>query len=245
MTLVLLAPVGLDHGFWAWTDLRALGAVAHDLPGFGGRPRGEATMAAFVKDVADRLGGLAGGPFDVVGCSLGAMVAQNLALSYPNRIRSLVLACTGASADPATMTRRAARAEAEGIEGLLGETLERWFTPQVLAKAGHPGLAYARSTLLGLDRGTFADAWRVVGQHDVTDRLGELRVPTTCIAASEDQASPIERVQALAAGIPGSRLVAVPGAHMAPLEDGPAFSRAVREHCQRVDRGKEAAAPCR
>lgn len=249
MTVLLLAPVGLDHRYWQWVDLGSQSVVAHDLPGFGGRARSprRPRMVDWVADVAAFLESTHGGPFDVVGCSLGAMVAQQLALSRPSLVRSLVLACTGASAARNAMLERAARVEAIGMEGVLAETLERWFTAKALETRSHPGVIYARSTLLSLDPHAFADGWHVVGDHDLRGRLGEITAPTTCIAALEDRAAPYERLEALAGGISGARLVTLAGAHMVALEDAPGFAQVVRNHLEWVERssgdGEATAAP--
>lgn len=232
MTLLLLAPIGLDHDFW--NELHVDGAVvAHDLPGFGGRPRSprRATMRDWVDDVAVKIENSGLGPVDLVGCSLGGMVSQNLAIERPELVHSLVLACTGSRGDASAMRQRAERVEAVGMSGVVDETLDRWFTAGALGQyPSHPGVDYARSTLLALPPGAFADGWRVIGDHHATSRLSKIDVPTTCVAATEDRAAPVERVAALSQGIPGSRLATITGSHMAPLEDGPGFTKVVIEH---------------
>lgn len=235
MTVLALAPIGLDHDCWQWSQLE-VDVIAHDLPGFGGRERepDHATMADWTRDVAASLEWTNAGPVDVVGCSLGGMVAQNLALARPDLIRSLVLACTGATADPETMVARAAQVEALGMEGVIGGTLRRWFTPEALAAVDHPGVEYARRTLRGLASGAFADGWRVIAGHDVRARLGEIKVPTTCVSGLRDAAAPLSRVQVLSDGIPGARLVTLPGAHMVQLEEPSSFASAVKEHLASV-----------
>lgn len=239
MTVLALAPIGLDHDCWQWTEFGEVDVIAHDLPGFGGRRREprRATMADWTRDVAERLDDSRAGPVDVVGCSLGAMVAQHLALARPELVRSLLLACTGPSADPATMVARATRVEAVGMQDVIDDTLQRWFTPEVVDAREHPGVDYARRTLRGLEPGAFADGWRVIAAHDVRARLSAIEVPTTCVSGLRDTAAPPSRVQKLADGIPGARLVALPGAHMVPLEEPSRFSRAVREHLARVPDG--------
>lgn len=233
MTVVTLAPVGLDHRSWQSVDLSGIHTLAHDFPGFGGRLRQpeRATMEDWVDDLASALEKSDTGPVDVVGCSLGAMVAMNLVLRRPELVRSLLLACTGATADPEMMYERARRVEREGMEGVLTETLERWFTPRALVATPTPsGLAYARSALRALQPGAFADGWRVIAGHDVTADLASINVPTTCVAAQDDRAAPLDRVKHIATSIPGARLVVIPGPHMAFLEEPFAFRCALVEH---------------
>jgi pimeloyl-ACP methyl ester carboxylesterase len=236
MTLVLMPPIGLDEDCWQWTDLAAADTVRHVFPGFGSRPRAAEppTMAALADEVAASYPGL----LDLVGVSMGGMVGQHVAVRHPGRVRSLLVACTGASTNPEVMAQRAAEAEAGGMASVLASTLERWFTPAVLdLRPEHPGVAYARRTLLALDPGSFADGWRAIGGHDVVDRLSEIRVPVTCLAGSADSASPVERTRAIAERVPGSRFVVLDGPHMMHLERPVEFSAAVREHLRWVADG--------
>jgi pimeloyl-ACP methyl ester carboxylesterase len=228
MTVVLLTPVGLDAEFWPDPERAGPDAVFHVFPGFGGRPRAEsqptmASLAAEVAELGDRL--------DLIGVSLGGMVAQTVAVEYPERVRSLMSCCTGASVNPEVMTARAERSETGGMEAVLEETLTRWFTPEELAKGpASEGVEYARRTLLALDPAAFADAWRAMAGHDLTDRLGEVRALTTCLAGEDDVVAPVPRVRELADGIPGARLVTAPGPHMLPLERPEGFCQVLGEH---------------
>lgn len=233
MTVLLLAPIGLDHRFWDRLEIGTADVVCHEFPGFGGRQRApmRATMDDWVDEVASVIEASGMAPVDIVGCSLGAMVGQNLTIVQPALVRSLLLACTGSDADPDVMQERAVQVESRGMAGVVDETMDRWFTAEALAqRPAHPGVEYARTTLLGLDPGAFADGWRVIGGHNATDDLDGIGVPTTCVAAREDQAARMERVASLSKGIAGSRLVTTAGSHMAPIEDGTAFSRIVSEH---------------
>lgn len=228
MPVVLLTPVGLDAAAWDAVEVPE-GAIRHEWPGCGSRPRAPRPldMAALADEVARAYDG----PLDVAGCSMGGMVGQHLAIRHPDRVRSLLMACTGASASPATMEERAAAAETAGMEGVLDTTLERWFTPEALARRPeHPGVAYARRTLLALDPGSFADGWRSIATHDARARLGEVRTPTTCVAADADAAASVARVREVADGIPGARLRVVAGPHMLPLERPGTFGDLLRDH---------------
>jgi 3-oxoadipate enol-lactonase len=184
-------------------------------------------MASLADEVADTYDG----PLDLAGCSMGGMVGQHVAIRHPHRVRSLLMACTGASADPAAMRERAAAAESGGMEAVLATTLERWFTPAALAqRPQHPGVAYARAALLRLDPASFADGWRAIATHDARPRLGEVRARTTCVAGDADASASVARVREVADGIPRARMEVVVGPHMLPLEHPGTFGELLRAH---------------
>lgn len=223
-----MAPIGNDAG--AWEHVAAADAgVKHQFPGFG-RPRAQSqpTMAS----LADEVAGSYDAPLDLIGVSMGGMVGQHVAVRHPDRVRSLLVACTGAAVDPAVMLNRAAEAEEGGMESVIDVTLRRWFTAAALERRPeHPGVVYARRTLLALDPRSFADGWRAIAGHDVRARLPELAAPVTAVAGSLDAASPRERSEEIARHTPHGRLVEIEGApHMIHLECPERFSAVIEEH---------------
>lgn len=233
MALVLIPPIGLDGDCWQWLRLPGVPVVRYVAPGFGRRPPSASPLS--LDDLADEVATLdLPAPFDVVGVSMGSMVAQHLAVRHPGVVNSLVLACTGPSADPATSAGRATEVERTGMRGVLATTLARWFTPEALAvEPTHPGVRYAERALLDLRPEAFASGWRAIARHDVVAALGQVDVPATCVAGSTDVSAPPERVRRLAEAIPGADFVVVPGPHMLPLEQPTAFSEIIAAHLAR------------
>jgi 3-oxoadipate enol-lactonase len=228
MRLALLPPLGLDARFWDGVDLPAATVHRHEYGGFGRRALG-------LPELADEVAATYPGTLDVVGLSMGGMVAQHLALRHPGKVRSLVLACTAAAVDPQVMLARAAAAERGGMAAVLDQTMARWFTPAALALDPLPApVEYARSTLLALDPLSFARAWRAIAWHDLRARLGAVRVPVTCIAGTADASAPLAIMRDLCARISGAALAVLDGPHMLPLERPAEFADAVREHLDRV-----------
>ena len=229
---ILLHPVALDAHCIDWLDVPGLSAPT--LPGHGDRVRARPGLT--LDDMADEVVGWTSGPLDVVGASLGGMVALHLALNHPDRVRSLVLACTTARTDTDTMEARAAATEERGAPRMVDDAMARWFTEEALQRTPAPApLEYARRCLGRMDTGALADTWRAVARHDVSARLGEIPVPTTCIAGPRDVSTPSAVMAEVAAGLPQARLVELDAPHMAHLERPAEFSEAVRSHLQWVE----------
>lgn len=233
MTVLFLHPVGLDRDAARFLDLGDVAGGVHAItfPGHGDRRRARPGLT--LDDMADEIAGHATGPFDVVGASLGGMVAMHLALDHPGLVRSLVLACTTPDGATDVMEARAAATEERGSAGMLDDTMTRWFTADGLA-SGAPYLDHARERLVTMDPGALADTWRAIGTHHVLDRLGEITVPTTCIAGRVDASTPLEVMRDLDARLPKSRLVELDAPHMAFMENADEFTAAVRTHLEWV-----------
>lgn len=230
--IVFLHPIGLDRQ--VWSGVLSPGAIALNFPGHGGNG-GDApapvSMAGLADYVLSQLGGRA---VTLVGLSLGGMVAQHIAITAPHAVTSLVVACSTAAANPPVMLDRAALTRSEGMAGSLRMTLDRWFTPQVLAAPGHPGVEYARRRLLADDPEIVARYWEAMAGHDVSDRLASVKAPTTFIAGAADLSSPVEVLEGMARAVPGAVLKVVDGPHMLPLERPREFSAVLAEHLDRV-----------
>lgn len=206
-------------------DQRGLGRSAH--------PPGDWSMADYADDAAALLDAVGREACAVVGVSFGGMVAQELALRHPARVRALVLCCTSAGGAGGTswpLHELAALAEGER-ERLQLELSDRrmdaaWQqanperVERILAQqraqaaigAGEPGRAEGAARQLEARR-----------HHDVWDRLPSLRVPTLVCAGRHDGIAPPENAEALAARIPGAELRWFEGGHLFLLQDRSAW----------------------
>lgn len=134
--VILLHGVGLRSEAWA-PQIDALstrfGVLAIDLPGHGGSTaQGEAS----VTDFARRIAGALDAPAVVIGHSMGAMIAAELARLHPDRVTGI--GCLNAIHRRAAAAKQAVQARAASLDGVTcpapGPTLGRWFgtsdTPQ-------------------------------------------------------------------------------------------------------------------
>jgi 3-oxoadipate enol-lactonase len=233
--IVVLGPsLGTTLDLWE-PQLPALTAswrtLRFDLPGHGGSAPMHGSVADFADAVVDLLDGLGVGRVAYAGVSLGGAIGTSLALRHPDRLTSLALCCTSARfGDPGPWHDRAARVRAEGLAPLTDLFLGRWFT----ADYAGPGADAVRKMLEQVDPEGYAACCEAIADFDARDRLGDVRVTTLVVAGAEDVATPLDHAEALAGGIPGAELVAVPGAHLANLECPRPVTEALVRHLERT-----------
>jgi len=239
--VVLLHPVGLDLASWdAVADrlARHYTVLRPDLAGHGlsALPRDGASLADYADDVHELLVAQAFGPAVVVGLSFGGMVAQVLAVRHPADVSGLVVCGCGATFPAPIRDILRARGDSAaqgGMEAVLDETLQRWFTPGFIAGGG----AEATRLRLLADRAAgWAAAWHAISGLDVFADLPGVAVPTLCIAGELDLAAPPAMLAAVAAQIPGARAQVLPLApHMMQIETADRFAEAVEAFLREAD----------
>lgn len=236
MTIVFLHPVGLDRDCWKLTDLEG---EMYDYPGHGGRPlpsKDEYTLDYIADEVVDTYSG----PLDLVGVSMGGAVCQHIGVRHPERVRSLMICCRGATGQKAAASRPAIqdqRAEDTlrfGMAGTLNLYLERWFTKEALTDPSHPGVAYARRRLLTDSKEAIAATWLALRGSTLREQLSEITAPVTILGGRHDQAATVDRVVELFRLMPTARLEIINGPHMLHLERPNDFADAVRRHLEWV-----------
>lgn len=224
-TVVLCGSLGSTSAMWdaQLPVLRDRHVVRVEHPGHGGAP---VTEVRTIDDLAQRvLAQVEDAQFAFVGLSLGGAVGMQLALSAPDRIERLVLACTSARfGEPAGWTERAAAVRSDGVEAVAERVLGRWFTP------AFGEVDRFREMFLSTDPEGYATCCEAIARWDVRDRLDAIDVPALVIAAEEDPSTPPADGELIASGIPGARFELVAGAaHLANVERPDEFNRLLEE----------------
>ncbi|MEZ5119899.1 MAG: alpha/beta hydrolase [Candidatus Nanopelagicales bacterium] len=168
----------------------------------------------------------------VVGLSIGGMAGIRAALRYPDRVRALVLADTGAGAQgivnrvkitvlsPAWRTPARRLLVSQVVNVLFGSTARR-DQPDLVATWRDRFLAQDAASMMTIGHA-------LVHRDDVTARLTEIRVPTLVIVGEQDIDPGVDASVALAARIPGAQFVALPDTgHLAALEKPDTFGVAL------------------
>lgn len=242
--LVMAHGLGCTLELWdpqAATLSRDRRVIRYELPGHGASPvlPGPYTMAGLADDLARLLDALSLASVDLVGASIGGMIAIHLAAASPDRVRRMVLIGTSAKlGPPEAWAERAELVTAEGMGAVAAKVAARWLTPAYAA--AHPEqLTRLEGMLLGADPLGYAACCRAIEAMDATSSLPRIRTTTLVLVGEHDPATPLEHAQLIADGIAGSRLVVVPdGAHLPNVQHPGLITRLIDEH---LTAGREAA----
>lgn len=237
--LVLLHAFPLSKAMWK-PQVGALRdrfkVITPDFRGFGesGLPGGPMTVEEYAGDVLGLLDEIGVGGFVLGGCSMGGYVAFRIAARSPERVRALVMADTRAEADTEEGKQRRAtaiaRIESEGPGGFLEE-----FMAQVVGattKDQRPEVVRAVRQVIGSPPSeSLTAALSALGARpDSRPLLASIAAPALVVVGEEDTLTPPSSAEVMASGIPGARLVTIPGAgHLSNMEAPEAFNGAVRE----------------
>ncbi len=221
--LVLIMGFGGDTTAWAFqmADFSArYRVIAFDNRGVGqsDAPDHPYTMRMMADDALGLMDALGVESAHVIGVSMGGMVAQELVLARPDRVRSLHLGCTFARPDTYMLALNAAWREMRiglGRESTL-RTLGLWlFSPTTYAERPEFIEALLQSSLANPYQQTLAGFLRqgeAVAAHDALDRLSAIRCPTLVSVAEDDILVPPRFAREIAARIPNAEVRLLPGA---------------------------------
>jgi (E)-2-((N-methylformamido)methylene)succinate hydrolase len=225
--LALLHGVGLDRTMWhRFEEIYPGQTVSYDLLGLGNAPKpaGPYRLAHYVEQFEAELT-RAGqvGPVDIVGFSMGALVAQAVALAFSERVQHLVLVSgvfNRTVAERDSIVARVAEVRSGGYVASIEPALSRWFTPTFAAQ--HPETVEAvRVRMLPDDVPAYANAYEVfaTGDAELSNAVQRITAPTLIITGEDDQRSTPAMAHALAAAIPSARAIIMPAVrHLVPLE---------------------------
>lgn len=239
--LLLLGGLGMPGTIWyrqvpAFTAHHRVILMDNRGAGRSEQPLGDYTIAQMARDAAGILDVVDAGPTHILGFSLGGFIAQELAFSSPERVRSLILVSTHPGGPEYRQATREQWRERLQVAGLTREQIYRkamqWSTSAAFRRENPQEVerfVQVRTALPASGRG-FQGQFRAAMAFDARDRLPSLRCPVLVIHGTEDEVVPPRFAQDLARRIPGSRLYWIDGAgHLPFLERPLEFNRAVAQ----------------
>ena len=246
--LVLIMGYGGDTTAWAFQIPEF--SARHRVIAFDNRGVGQSdapdhpyTTRGMAVDALGLMDALGVNSAHVIGVSMGGMIAQELALARPERVRSLHLACTFARPDAYMLALIAAWRQMRiglGHESTL-RTLGLWlFSPNTYAERPEFVEALLQNSLANPYPQTLAGFLRqgeAVAAHDALDRLSAIRCSTLVSVAEDDILVPPRFAREIATRIPGAELQLIAGAgHGYFLERPDAFNALSLEFIARSSR---------
>jgi pimeloyl-ACP methyl ester carboxylesterase len=219
--LVLVMGYGGSSAWWfpqVPVFSRQYRVVAFDNRGTGqsDKPDMPYTMEMMAADVAGLIENIGIKAAHIFGVSMGGMIAQHFALSYPEKVISLVLGCTmcgGPHSIIANAEAMSALFDMERMQRLTPEESMRELLPflfsQEFINSNRVFIEQfiAKTTEYVTPLHSYVSQAAAIGEHDTYERLPEIKAPTLVIAGDADRVIPIENSRLLASRIPQAELV--------------------------------------
>lgn len=235
----LLLIMGLSYPSYMWHRTRPFLAqnfrtIAFDNRGIGQSdvPEGVYPIAQMASDAAAVLDAASVPSAHVFGVSMGGMIAQEFALQYPQRVRSLILGCTNAGGS------HVVNAAPEVLQILMRQGM----TPEEAKEAIIPFIYDAGTPRARIDedmvirmkwyptpQGYFGQLQGILA-WEAYSRIAQIKSPTLIIHGETDQLVPVANAQLIAERIPHAKLVLIPHAsHVFETDQPGVANRAIME----------------
>jgi pimeloyl-ACP methyl ester carboxylesterase len=229
--VLLIHGLGLSGGAW-WRTVDALAptmrVITFDHRGIG---RSQSltyayTTEAMADDAVSILDNLAIDRVHLYGFSLGGMVAQQVALRHPARVRSLVLGAThsggrrAAAPEPEVMAFIRRRGEMPSQEATWASVPYNYGPRSRLQHVDRIAEDIDRRLRNPFNERAYRGQLLAASLHNCFGRLGRIDAPTLVVHGARDRMIPVANARMTAERIPGARLAILKDAgHLYPTEE--------------------------
>ena len=226
--LLMIHGLGCSIADWSRGLIRSL-STEHVVVIFDNRGTGQShkptdpfTMADLARDSIGILDTLQIDWAHIFGCSLGGMIAQHVALNYPTRVQTLILACTSSVWGHPKFVAPTEEVVAQLARPSSGDRAqdirEGWqiLHPPAFLESRRDWLEQELQKLLDLKYPITPDYARelqigaVLSSHNTYDKLSQILCPTLVQTGTADILIPPENSRILADRIPKSQLIEYP-----------------------------------
>lgn len=216
--------------------------ITADMRGHGrsDKPPGPYSVPMMAADVFGLLDGLGVASAHVVGLSMGGMIAFQMAVDHPERVRSLVIVNSGPALVPRTFKDRLRIWQRLAIARVFGPARTgRFLSKRLFPK---PEQEPFRERLIAQwaenDPAAYLASMRALVGWSVLDRVGGIGCPTLIVSGDRDY-TPVDAKRAYAALIPGARLEVIKDSgHATPMDQAGRFSECVLDFLATVKEGQ-------
>jgi pimeloyl-ACP methyl ester carboxylesterase len=213
---------GLGQTIESWTFQipffkRKMMVIALDNRGVGksSRPDSPYTMEMFVEEtkaLLDYLGINEG--VNLMGVSMGGMIAQNFTLKYPEKVKTLILLATSAKMDPSPLIEEYELIEKMDVEDAYKKKLDLMFSDKFIQNVQKDEkLNDLLKKKLVIENTTtikdYINRGAAIASHDTRDDLDKISIPTLIMTGKRDKIIPFEESEYIHARIPNSKLISM------------------------------------
>ena len=252
--VLMVQGLGTDKHGW---DLQRIAlapryrTIALDNRGAGrsDKPFGTYSLEQMADDAVSVLDHAGVESAHVIGASMGGAISQVIAMKYPERVRSLTLACTACRHQPwrrELLAEWATLATERGM-GPMSREAARWVIGPRSFRRAWPLLGWLGPLALNRPAHAFVAQVRAILATDdsMAEQLRNLDVPTLILVGNQDILTPRGDSEELAERIPNSELAVISGAaHGLMIEHASTFNRLFVDFLDRcVKADKLSAAP--
>jgi 3-oxoadipate enol-lactonase len=237
---------GLGADSRGWLRQRAAFAARYRVIVFDNRgvgrsdkPDGPYDLEVMAQDALAVLDAAGEDSAHVMGASMGGVLAQIIGLQHPERVRSLVLACTACQQLPwrrELLEEWAGVAATEGM-GAFSQYAVRWLIGPRSLRRFWPAVGALGSLAMSLPTECFVSQVEAIlaMDDDIRFSLEAIQAPTLVLVGSQDILTPLGDSEELASLIPGAELAVIRGgAHGFMFEHAGAFNRTVLRFLREV-----------
>ena len=224
--VVFIHGVGLNHQMWEpqVQFLKEYSIITYDLLGHGKTPynKEELTFNDFSNQLSSLLEFLKIDKINLVGFSLGSLIALDFATKFENKLNSLtVIGTTYKRTDEERALVIDRFNQAKLNKPISNQALKRWFTDEYLKI--HPKVYYQFMKILNKkpkDHSNFLKAYKLFAHHqDDIKKIKKISTKTLVMTGSNDPGSTVAMSKALSNDLINSRFIEINnGKHLCSIE---------------------------
>jgi 3-oxoadipate enol-lactonase len=248
--VLMIQGLGADKHGWDMQRYRLAlqyRVVALDNRGAGrsDKPFGTYSLEQMADDAIMVLDAVGVDRAHVVGASMGGAITQIVGLKYPDRVRSLTLACTACRNHPwrrELLTNWATAASEKGM-GAMTKEAARWVIAPRSFRRLSPAFGWLGPLAMSRPAHSFVAQVRAIlaTEDSMADELVNITVPALVVVGNQDILTPRGDSEELAERLANSELVVISGAaHGLMVEHASTFNRVLLEFLGRVTREQAA-----
>lgn len=245
--LLFIAGAGMDSRGWKFQAdefSKTYRVIVFDNRGSGrsDAPKHPYSIAMLAQDTKNLMDALDIGSAHLVGLSMGGMIAQEFAITFPDRVRSLVIAASTSNGQ--SIQRNFIEAVNRWVkndvnmETRIEELLPLQFTKKLLSN--HETYKAFKELMLNdkFPQSLYALSQQVDAalNFDSLGRLEKIKAPTLVVVGDEDINTPIALSEQLNKQIPNSQLCIIGGSHGFNIENAAMFNNAIIEFLNNLER---------